>query len=262
MISNATEISETDETDPKEFPVIQYQDDEILILYKPPSWFVHPPENKRFRRGLKRRTCVQWLADHHQIKASPAHRIDAATNGILIFGKDKESTSHLNEQFRNQAVDKTYHAVVRGWMKEKEGLINLDLELDSTKGLVACETYYKTLGEIELPFQVKSNHQTTRYAWLQVKPKSGRWHQIRRHMNRVAHPIIGDREHGDSHHNRFFRDELKVDGLCLSAIRLEFIHPKTLQKVAFTSPVSEKWVQLAVLFQLGVPSTNRLNDLG
>ncbi|MBC7419536.1 MAG: tRNA pseudouridine(65) synthase TruC [Bdellovibrio sp.] len=235
-----------------EFPVIQYQDDEILILYKPPTWFVHPPENKRFRRGLKRRTCVQWLADHHQIRAFPAHRIDAGTNGILIFGKTKESTAHLNLQFKNHEVDKTYHAVVRGWMKEKEGVIQLPLELDSTGELVECETYYKSLGQIELPFSVTPKFQTTRYSWLEVKPKTGRWHQIRRHMNRVAHPIIGDREHGDSHHNRFFREQLKVDGLCLSAIRLEFIHPGTLKKVVFKSMVADKWQHLNEIFKLGL----------
>ena len=235
-----------------EFPIIQYQDNDILILYKPPTWFVHPPENKRFRRGLKRRTCIQWLADYHQIRAFPAHRIDAGTNGILIFGKTKEATAHLNLQFRNREVGKTYHAIVRGWMKEKVGQINLELQLDSTGEMVACETSYKTLGEIELPFSVNPQFPTSRYSWLEVNPKTGRWHQIRRHMNRVAHPIIGDREHGDSHHNRFFRDQLKVDGLCLSAIRLEFVHPRTLEKVVFKSIVSDKWRHLDEIFKLSL----------
>jgi tRNA pseudouridine65 synthase len=247
MIETELEIIELK---PKEFPSIQYQDDEILVLYKPPTWFVHPPENPRFRRGLKRRTCVQWLMDVHHIKAFPAHRLDAATNGILVFGKTKTATAFLNLQFKNHEVDKTYHAVVRGWMKAKEGLIDLELELTSTGDLVPCETNYKTLSEIELPFQVKSNFETTRYAWLEIKPKTGRWHQIRRHMNRVSHPIIGDREHGDSHHNRFFRDQLKIDGLCLSAVQLGFIHPGHREKVEFKSPISEKWSQLEPHFGL------------
>lgn len=235
-----------------EFPVIQYQDDEILILYKPSNWFVHPPENKRYRRGLKRRTCVQWLADEHGLRAFPAHRIDAGTNGILIFGKTKEATAHLNAQFRNHEVQKTYHAVVRGWFKEKNGVIDLELELDSTGERVACETAYSTLAQIELPFSVNVKFPTTRYSWLEVKPKTGRFHQIRRHMNRVAHPILGDREHGDSHHNRFFREQLSVEGLCLSAVRLEFTHPGTLKKVVFESFVSDKWRKLAEIFDVGL----------
>lgn len=237
-----------------EIPKIHYQDDSILILYKPPSWFVHPPENPRFRRGLKRRTCVQWLMDNHNIQAFPAHRLDAATEGVLVFGKTKEATAHLNQQFKNHQTEKTYHAIVRGWFKEKNGSIDLDLELDSTGTLVACKTLYRTVAEIELPYQVNSSFQTTRYAWLEVKPVSGRWHQIRRHMNRVAHPIIGDREHGDSHHNRFFRDHLKIDGLCLSAVQLKIRHPDNEDEITFKTIVTQKWNDLEKIFEL---STSR-----
>ena len=57
-------------------PQILFQDEDLLLLFKPSGWFVHPPENPRFRRGLKRRTCVQWLGDAHNIKAFPAHRLE------------------------------------------------------------------------------------------------------------------------------------------------------------------------------------------
>jgi tRNA pseudouridine65 synthase len=231
-----------------EVPKIHFEDDSLIILYKPPSWFVHPPENPKFRRGLRRRTCVQWLMDTYSIKAFPAHRLDAATDGLLIFGKTKEATSQLNLQFRNHEVDKTYHAIVRGWMKEKSAAITLDLELDSTGDLVACETQYKTLSQIELPYSVHNKFPTTRYALLEVKPITGRWHQFRRHMNRVSHPIIGDREHGDSHHNRFFRDQLQIDGLCLSAVKISFRHPVSQEILCYESPRSEKWLKADQLF--------------
>jgi tRNA pseudouridine65 synthase len=237
-----------------EIPKIHYQDDTILVLYKPPSWFVHPPEDPRYRRGLKRRTCVQWLQDQHDIKAYPAHRLDAATEGILIFGKTKEATAHLNQQFKNHETQKTYHAIVRGWFKDKDSSIDLDLELDSTGTLVACKTLYKTRAEIELPFQVNSRFQTTRYSWIEVKPVTGRWHQIRRHMNRVAHPIIGDREHGDSHHNRFFRDQLGIDGLCLSAVQLKLRHPETEKEISFSTIETERWKKLENIFGISGPA--------
>lgn len=233
-----------------EVPRIHFEDEVLLVLHKPPSWFVHPPENPRYRRGLKRRTCVQWLLDVHDIKAFPAHRLDAATEGMLIFGKTKVATAHLNSQFKNHETDKTYHAVVRGWFKEKNAVIEQELELDSTGTLVACKTQYKTLGEIELPFQVNSKFETTRYAYLEVKPVTGRWHQIRRHMNRQAHPILGDREHGDSHHNRFFRDQLKIDGLCLGAVKLLLRHPATEEKITFAMTLTPKWIELQRLFKL------------
>ncbi len=233
-----------------EVPQIHYQDDCILVLYKPPSWFVHPPENPRYRRGLKRRTCVQWLMDVHGIRAFPAHRLDAATEGVLIFGKTKEATAHLNLQFKNHETQKTYHAIVRGWFKEKNHSIDLQLELDSTGDLVACETKYKVLSEIELPHQVNSAFQTTRYSWLEVTPVTGRWHQIRRHMNRVAHPVLGDREHGDSHHNRFFRDQLKIDGLCLRAFQLQVRHPANNELVSYRTNSNEKWINLQKIFSV------------
>ncbi len=228
-------------------PQILFQDADILLLFKPPGWFVHPPENPRYRRGLKRRTCVQWLTDQHDMKAFPAHRLDAATTGILIFGKTKEATADLNLQFKNHETLKVYYAVVRGWMKEEQGSVELPLENPAGE-MVQCETRYRTLGKIELPFKVSKLFDTSRYSLLEVSPKTGRWHQIRRHMNRVSHPIIGDREHGDSHHNRFFRDELKIDGLCLWAKELTVRHPGTGEKIRFESPVTDAWKQLMEKF--------------
>lgn len=233
-------------------PEILQMDEHILLLYKPPSWFVHPPENPRYRRGLKRRTCVQWLQDYHSIKAFPAHRLDAATEGILIFGKTKEATAHLNLQFKNHEVQKTYWCIVRGWMKEADGRIDLPLELDSTQELVACETDYRTLSRIEQNVSINTKFPTSRYSLLEVRPRTGRWHQIRRHMNRVAHPIIGDREHGDSHHNRYFRDYLGINGLCLWAKALNIRHPTTGHSLDLASPVTEKWQHLAKLFDFNI----------
>ena len=230
-------------------PEILYQDEFLLLLKKPPGWFVHPPENPKYRRGLRRRTLTQWLGDFHNLKAFPAHRLDAATEGILIFGKDKNVTADLNSQFKNHETHKIYHAVVRGWMPEESGRISLPLQSKTTTGPVECETNYRVLGKIELPFAVGKTFSTSRYSLLEVNPRTGRWHQIRRHMNRVAHPIIGDREHGDGRHNVFFRDQLKIDGLCLWAKELTLRHPVSGEKIRFLSPVSAKWMAIQSLFK-------------
>ena len=234
---------------PIEEPSILFEDDFILVLFKPASWFVHPPEDPRHRRGLKRRTCVQWLMDVHNIKANPAHRIDVPTEGILLFGKTKPATADLNLQFKNQLVKKTYQAVVRGWFSEPTGDIKLPLELDSTGELVPCHTNYKTLGRIEQNFSIHPRFATSRYSLVQVHPRSGRWHQIRRHMNRVSHPIIGDREHGDSRHSRHFREQLQIEGLCLRALHIELLHPETKQPIEFNSPATLKWHKIVDLFK-------------
>lgn len=236
------------EDQPKEFPQIIYEDADLLLINKPATWFVHPPENPRYRRGLKRRTCTQWLNDVHGIKAFPAHRLDAATEGIFICGKDKEATAHLNLQFKNHETFKIYYAAIRGWLTEPTGLIELPLKNNTTGEFVNCETHYRTLARVEHPVKVSKKFDTSRYTLLEVNPRTGRWHQIRRHMNRVSHPIIGDREHGDSHHNRYFRDTLQIDGLCLWAKELTITHPTSGEKIKFESPISARWQQLHKLF--------------
>jgi len=233
---------------PSEDPKILFQDEDLLVLYKPTRMYVHPPEDPIARKTVKRHTCLHWLWDQHRIDAAPIHRLDFSTEGLVLFGKNSETNSALNIQMRQKSIQKFYDAVVRGWFKEPFGKIDLQLELDSTGALVDCLTLYSTVQKIELPHTVNSKFSTSRYSLLDIELKTGRWHQIRRHMNRVAHPILGDREHGDSHHNRFFRDELGVDGLCLRAKRLEFFHPRSHEKMIFHTESSAQWKKIAELF--------------
>ena len=220
-----------------------------MVLFKPSTWFVHPPENPIHRRGLKRRTCVQWLMDFENIKASPIHRLDVPTEGLIIFSKNKTSSTFMNAQFKEQTVKKTYHAVVRGWLRPESGDIDIPLELDSTNELVPCLTSYTTRATLELNHCIQEKFPTTRYSLLEVNPKSGRWHQIRRHMNRKSHPIVGDREHGDSRHNRYFRETIGIEGLCLRAAAITIKHPRTEEQMTWTSPLTKKWESLFQLFQ-------------
>lgn len=222
-------------------PQILFQDESILALFKPSGWFVHPPEDPRHRRGLKRKTCVQWLSDTHEIKASPAHRLDAGTEGVLVFGKTKTALQNLNEQFHSKSVQKIYHAVVRGWINPADGKIELPLELDSTSKLVDCLTHYSTLGQIEKDFSPTPKFLKSRYSLLQVTPETGRFHQIRRHMNRISHPIIGDSEHGDIRHNKYFRETLGLEGLCLKALKISLSHPVSNTALTFESLLTPKW---------------------
>lgn len=229
-------------------PQILYEEDGFLVLYKPDRYYIHPPENKFVKKQVGRNNCVHWLWDTHHIKANPIHRLDFGTEGLVIFGKDLTSTQKLNIMMKDHQIKKFYDVIVRGWFKNPYGQIDLPLELDSTGDLVNCLTLYSTLAQIEFPTPVHSKFSTSRYAWIEIELKTGRWHQIRRHMNRVSHPVIGDREHGDSHHNRFFRDNLAIDGLCLKAKKLKFVHPFENKLLEFECPMTEKWQKLKTLF--------------
>ncbi len=231
-----------------DLPFVVYEDDHLIALYKPSRYYVHPPENKFAKQKVGRNTCIHWLQDIHHITANPIHRLDYPTEGLVLFGKTLEATQKLNAMMRNKEITKFYDAIVRGWFKDPYGKIDLQLELDSTGELVDCLTLYSTQHTLEVPASVHSKFSTSRYSWLDIELKTGRWHQIRRHMNRVAHPVIGDREHGDSHHNRYFRDELKIDGLCLKAKRVVLTHPIENKILDLKCPLSPKWNQLSVLF--------------
>lgn len=229
-------------------PSIIYQDQDLLILMKPSHVYVHPPEDRIARKTVGRKTCLHWLKDKHGLTAHPIHRLDFATEGLVIFALHNKAASEMNKMMRGHLIYKAYDVVVRGWFKEEHGDIQIPLELDSTGELVDAHTIYSTTKKIELNYSVNSKFPTSRYSLLHVELKTGRWHQIRRHMNRVAHPIVGDREHGDSHHNRFFRDELKINGLCLKAKKLRFTHPFENKVLEIEAPRTELWDRIENLF--------------
>ncbi len=220
------------------------------LVYKPRGWFVHPPSDKRAFKKFSQKIMTSWFWRNLNCKAFPVHRLDFATEGLMIWAKNSESASILNELHYNERLTKTYHAVVRGSPAD-EGVIDIPLLSDSSLETVPCFTKFRTLKRLEIPAQINSPHPTSRYSLMEVKLLTGRWHQIRRHFNRLSNPIIGDREHGDSHHNRYFRDHLKIDGLLLKAERLEFLCPFSGVEKNFQSPMTEPWEKIDSLFESG-----------
>jgi tRNA pseudouridine65 synthase len=232
-------------------PQILEETDQYWLMYKPCGWFVHPPDDKRALKQFSQKILTSWFWQHFNQKAFPIHRLDFPTEGLMIWAKDSESAGILNELHYDNRLQKTYHAVVRGHMPEI-GRIDIPLSSDMYPEAVPCLTEYKTLNRIEKAVQINSEHATSRYSLVEAYLKTGRWHQIRRHFNRIAHPIIGDREHGDSHHNRFFRDKLELTSLLLKAHRLEFICPFTNEKKKFEAPLTKKWHQVYSLFDKSI----------
>lgn len=234
---------------------ILYLDDDIVAIDKPAGFHVHQPENPR--RRVARELTVLWALRQQIDKwLYPVHRIDVGTEGVLLFALNKPSAAHLCQQFQQNRIRKTYFAIVRGYTNDI-GEINLPLELDSTGELVSACTHYVTHSRVELPWAVGKRHNTARYSLVEVKPETGRYHQIRRHMARISHPLIGDREHGDSHHNRFFRLDLSAPGLWLKAKRLSFQHPSQGREINLTSHWSKRWMEVCDKLHLVIPAEGR-----
>lgn len=228
-------------------PQILKEFENYWLVYKPRGWFVHPPSDKRALKKFSHKILTSWFLQNLNRKAFPIHRLDFATEGLMIWSKDSESAGILNELHYDERLIKTYHAVVRGSPAD-EGIVDIPLKSDAYLEPIVCITKFKTLKRLELPTQINSEHATSRYSLMEVTLQTGRWHQIRRHFNRLSNPIIGDREHGDSHHNRYFRDQLKLDGLLLKAEKLEFTCPFSNEEKTFQAPPTEHWQKIYSLF--------------
>jgi tRNA pseudouridine65 synthase len=221
---------------------ILYRDDELVAIHKPQGFHVHQPEFPR-RRVSRDVVCLNLLRDQINQYLYPIHRLDVSTEGVLVFALTSQAAGLMCKNFQEAGITKTYFAVARGYPPD-EGKIDLPLALDSTGDMVEARTNFRTLQRIELPYAVGKRHSTARYALIEARPETGRFDQIRRHLARLSHPLIGDATHGDSHHNRFFREVLGCPGLWLMAKSIAFAHPTTGESIRIETEWSERWRKL------------------
>lgn len=233
----------TDEELAEALPVIQhlqvlFQNEDFVVIHKPPGLHVHQPEMAR-RRVARELTVLWTLRRQIEKYLYPVHRLDVATEGVLIMAFDGKIAGQLQKEFQGGSVQKVYHAICRGWTDD-EGRIDMPLERDSNGTLAEAVTNFRTLARIEMPYAVGKRYPTARYSLVEARPETGRWHQLRRHFARSHHPIVGDREHGDSHHSRFFRETLGLSGLWLRAADLNFSYQSRDWK--FAAPLTDRWL--------------------
>ncbi len=143
-------------------------------------------------------------------------------------------------------VEKTYLAIVRGYAPE-EGTINYPLKEEKYKEPQQAITHYKRLATIEIPVHV-NRYPTSRYSLVEVKPLTGRMHQIRKHFAHIRHYIAGDKKHGDWRHNQTFREMLNSPYMKLHAWKLSFVHPFTGEQKHITAPVPSHMQQIIEQF--------------
>jgi len=210
---------------------IIYQDEHIVAVNKPSDLLVH----RSWIDKDETRFAIQMLRDQIGQYVYPVHRLDKPTSGVLLFALSKETARALSEQMQSGGVTKQYLAIVRGYTDER-GLIDYalkevldkmtDAKARQDKAAQEAVTSYEKIGQVELPFVV-GRYNTARYSLLRLTPKTGRKHQLRRHMKHILHPIVGDTKYGRGEHNRFFREQFGAHRLLLHAGTLTFIHPVT-----------------------------------
>lgn len=221
---------------------ILYADDYLVAVDKPPGLLVH-------RTGLdagETRFAMQMLRDQLGRPVWPVHRLDKGTSGVLLFALDTETARAMGQAFESgEGLHKTYRAVVRGWPAD-EGLIDHPLRRmtddrhDERDDVQDAVTQYKTIECYDLPLP-QGRYPSTRCALMELSPRTGRRHQLRRHMKHLAHPIIGDTTHGKGPLNRDLAAWLSVKRLWLHAQRLELRHPITGEGVCIEALLGPEW---------------------
>ena len=202
---------------------ILFEDEYLIAINKPSGLLVH-------RTSIAAEETVfalQMLRDQIGQHVYPVHRLDRPTSGVLLFSKKEEILPILKEQFADRSVQKTYLAIVRGIPTIKSDLIDHPLTSERSNKLQEAQTHYKVVAETEIPFDTTGRYPTSRYALLELKPETGRTHQLRRHLAHIRHYILGDKKHGDNKQNQFFEKQFRMMNLLLHARKLEFTHPVT-----------------------------------
>lgn len=222
---------------------ILYRDETLVAIHKPSGLLVH----RSIIDAHEERFAVQMLRDQIGQQVHPVHRLDKGTSGVLLFALDRDTAALVGRAFERQNVTKTYVAVVRGHPPE-EGVIDhplvrqfddLEHRPESAEGAAqAALTRFRRLAVAELPYRV-DRYPTSRYALLELKPETGRRHQLRRHLKHLSHPIIGDATYGKGRHNRLFATLFGTPRLLLACTRLRLAHPHTGKMLDLRAPLAE-----------------------
>jgi 23S rRNA pseudouridine1911/1915/1917 synthase len=214
---------------------VLYEDNYIIAVNKPAGMVVQNDKsgNEGMEAVVKEYLRVKFNKKGEAFLGVP-HRIYRPVSGIVLFAKRSKPLKHLNEMFREKEIKKTYWAVVANkpkdvsghlvhWLKKNEQ-INISTAYDhEVKGSALCELDYRWLKSID------------NYHLLEVKPLTGRHHQIRVQLAKIGCPIKGDVKYGAKRPN-------KDGSIHLHARQIEFIHPTTKAKILITAPVPNEVV--------------------
>jgi len=215
----------------EDIPVkILYEDEYLLVIDKPKGMVVHPS------LGHRSGTLVNAILSHVEPKDGAdderpgiVHRLDKDTTGVIIVAKDGKTQDVLSRQFHDRSVEKVYRAVVEGAVRDEEGIIEGDIGRHpiDRKRMALVErggrhsfSCYKVLKRLK------------GFTYVEIRPKTGRTHQIRVHMNHIGHPIVGDALYGKQA-KRFTERPL------LHAFRITFDHPVHGTRLTVEAPVPE-----------------------
>lgn len=213
---------------------ILYQDENYIAVEKPAGILVHPYKE----RSKDRRSLMRSLKAQTDLYLYPIHRLDNNVSGVVIFGLSSEATKLIKENWNTENTTKKYIALVRGETDQKA---QIDFALTNDHGVKqeAC-TVYDTL-------MTKNG-----FSLIDIEIKTGRKHQIRRHLSRRMNNIVGDAKYGNGLTNKYFRKKYKFYRLFLHSYELSFMHPYTGQSITIECPLPEELAAIQQDFESGL----------
>jgi len=248
--------------EPEDIPLdIVFEDEFLAVINKPAGMVVHPGA------GVRSGTLANAIAHHFKfnipdsklsesgtwdpgsgIRVGIVHRLDKDTSGLILVAKDEQTHEALAEQFRDRTVQKKYVALVHGNIAENSGKIERPIARDRwhrTKMTVAANGRHAlSLWKVRERFE--------KFTLLEVDIKTGRTHQIRVHLASINHPVVGDATYNEGRDNTIANAEVrkaieKLNRFFLHSQRLTFTHPKTGERLTFTSELPTELAQLLKL---------------
>lgn len=236
---------------------ILHLDDALVAIDKPPGLLVHRTQLD----AQEEEAALQQLRDQLGRPVWPVHRLDKGTSGVLLFALDAETASAMGQAFERGEPKKRYLALVRGWPAAESGSVGhplaRDPELPSAgQPMLDALTHWRCLARAEWPLQTDARFPSSRFALMELRPETGRRHQIRRHLKHIAHPIIGDATHGKGPLNRAVAAHLGLQRLWLHAAELQIRHPGNGEALVMSASPGAEWSSLQGLSQSITRSTS------
>lgn len=222
---------------PEDIPLdIVYEDESLLVVNKPKGMVVHPAP------GNYSGTMVNALMYHCKgrlsgingvIRPGIVHRIDKNTSGLLIVAKTDTAHNFLAEQIKEHSFTREYELVAEGRFRETEGTVNAPIGRNPDDRKKMCVIYTNSKNAVT---HYSIIEQFEKYAHLKCRLETGRTHQIRVHMSYIGHPVLGDDVYGKP-----FKG---IDGQCLHAKKIGFIHPVSHEYMEFDSELPEYFKEI------------------
>ena len=221
----------------EEIPIdIIYEDEDIVVVNKPKDMVVHPAV------GNKSGTLVNAMLGHSELsdingefRPGIVHRLDKNTTGALVIAKTNFAHNNIAKQIQDRTTKKIYIALVRGIIKEENGVIKLPIgrhPVDRKKMAVVkdgrdAHTNFKVLKRFE-----------EGYTLIEIELKTGRTHQIRVHMSHIGFPVVGDDVYSNG------KNPFGVTSQMLHAKTLGFIHPTKNEYMEFEAPIPKEFEEV------------------